>query len=349
MSENLYVELSDRSKQIFKSVVETYLETGSPSGSETILKKGGVNLSSSSIRLILANLQKEGLLFAQHTSAGRLPTDKGIRFFVDGLLEFGRLTQDERDNIKQQCLAKGTSFQEVLDEASKVISGLSSHTGIVVAPKNQNSIKHIEFIRLNSSQVMSIIASANGQIENRIIDDRGKYSDNILREISNYLNTKYLNKNIGEIKRSIQLEINNSKGRLEILSQNLVKKGILENAPNSENPYIFLHGQSNLLEDEIVSKDLDQIRKLFDEIENKTNFLDILENTNSAKGVQIFIGSQNFLFKHSGLSMVMAPYKDKDQKIIGAIGVVGPTRLNYAKIVPLVDYTSKIIGKVLCK
>jgi len=349
MSENLYVELSDRSKQIFKSVVETYLETGSPSGSETILKKGGVNLSSSSIRLILANLQKEGLLFAQHTSAGRLPTDKGIRFFVDGLLEFGRLTQDERDNIKQQCLAKGTSFQEVLDEASKVISGLSSHTCIVVAPKNQNSIKHIEFIRLNSSQVMSIIASANGQIENRIIDDGGVYTDNILREISNYLNAKYLNKSIGEIKRNIQLEINNSKGRLEVLSQNLVQKGILEIAPNSENPYIFLHGQSNLLEDEIISKDLDQIRKLFDEIENKTNFLEILENTNSAKGVQIFIGSQNFLFKHSGLSMIMAPYKDKDQKIIGAIGVMGPTRLNYAKIVPLVDYTSKIIGKVLCK
>jgi heat-inducible transcriptional repressor len=349
MSENLYVELSDRSKQIFKSVVETYLETGSPSGSETILKKGGVNLSSSSIRLILANLQKEGLLFAPHTSAGRLPTDKGMRFFVDGLLEFGRLTQDERDNIKQQCLSKGTSFQEVLDEASKVISGLSKHTGIVVAPKYQNSIRHIEFIRLNSSQVMSIIASANGQIENRIIDDGGSYSDNILREISNYLNTKYLNKSIGEINRSIQLEINNSKGRLEVLSQNLVQKGILEIAPNSENPYIFLHGQSSLLEDEIISKDLDQIRKLFDEIENKTNFLEILENTNSAKGVQIFIGSQNFLFKHSGLSMVMAPYKDKEQKIIGAIGVVGPTRLNYAKIVPLVDYTSKILGRVLSK
>ena len=349
MSENLYVELSDRSKQIFKSVVETYLETGSPSGSETILKKGGVNLSSSSIRLILANLQKEGLLFAQHTSAGRLPTDKGIRLFVDGLLEFGRLTKDEKDNIKQQCLAKGTSFQEVLDEASKVISGLSSHTGIVVAPKYQNRIKHIEFIRLNSSQVMSIIASENGQIENRIIDDEGVYADFILREISNYLNAKYLNKSIGEIKRSIKLDINNSKGRLEVLSKNLVQKGILEIAPNSENPYIFLHGQSNLLEDEIISKDLDQIRKLFDEIENKTNFLDLLENTNRAKGVQIFIGSQNFLFKHSGLSMVMAPYKDKDQKIIGAIGVMGPTRLNYAKIVPLVDYTSKIIGRVLCK
>ena len=347
MSENLYLELSDRSKQIFKSVVETYLETGSPSGSQTILEKGSIDLSSSSIRLILAELQKEGLLFAPHTSSGRLPTDKGMRLFVDGLLEFGRLTKVEQENIKQQCLLKGASFQETLDEASRLISGLSNHAGIVVAPKYQNNIKHIEFIRLNKNQVMSIIASTNGQVENRIIDDSGTYTESVLKEISNFLNSKYQNNNLEQIKQNIKNDIKNSKGRLEILSQSLVKKGILETAPDSKNPYIFLHGQSTLLKDELVSKDLDQIRKLFDEVENKTSFVDILENTSSAKGVQIFIGSQNFLFKHSGLSMVMAPYKNKDQKIIGAIGVVGPTRLNYAKIVPLVDYTSKIIGKVL--
>jgi len=347
MSENLYLELTDRSKQIFKSVVENYLETGFPSGSETILKKEGINLSSSSIRSILAELQNEGLLYAPHTSAGRLPTDKGMRLFVDGLLEFGRLSKDEQENIKQQCISKGSSFQDVLDDASKLISGLSNHAGIVVAPKYQSNIKHIEFIRLNEIQVMSIIASTNGQVENRIIEDKGNYNDAILKEISNFLNYKYQNQSIEEIKKSIEVDIKTSKGRLEILSKNLIEKGILELAPNADNPYIFLHGQSSLLEDEIISKDLDQIRKLFDEIENKTSFVDILENTNSANGVQIFIGSQNFLFKHSGLSMVMAPYKDKDQKIIGAIGVVGPKRLNYSKIVPLVDYTSKIIGKVL--
>jgi len=347
MSENLYLELTDRSKQIFKSVVENYLETGFPSGSETILKKAGINLSSSSIRSILAELQNEGLLYAPHTSAGRLPTDKGMRLFVDGLLEFGRLSKDEQENIKQQCISKGSSFQDVLDDASKLISGLSNHAGIVVAPKYQSNIKHIEFIRLNAIQVMSIIVSTNGQVENRIIEDKGNYNDAILKEISNFLSYKYQNKNIEEIKKSIEVDIKTSKGRLEILSKNLIEKGILELAPNADNPYIFLHGQSSLLEDEIISKDLDQIRKLFDEIENKTSFVDILENTNSANGVQIFIGSQNFLFKHSGLSMVMAPYKDKDQKIIGAIGVVGPKRLNYSKIVPLVDYTSKIIGKVL--
>ena len=347
MSENIYLELSHRSKQIFKSVVEIYLETGLPSGSETILKKAGLDLSSSSIRLILANLQKEGLLFAPHTSAGRLPTNKGIRLFVDGLLEFGRLSKDEQENIKHQCLSKGKSFQEVLDKASKMISGLSNHAGLVVAPKYLNKIKHIEFIRLNKSQIMSIIASNKGQIENRIIEDNGNYSQGTLREISNFLNSKYSDKSIDEIKKDIKIDIKNSEGRLQSLSKSLIEKGILEIAPNTNNPYIFLHGQSSLLEDEMVSKDLDQIRKLFDEIENKTSFIDILENTDAAKGVQIFIGSQNFLFKHSGLSMVMAPYKDKDQKIIGAIGVVGPTRLNYAKIVPLVDYTSKIIGKVL--
>ena len=347
MSENLYVELNDRSKQIFKSVVETYLETGSPSGSETILKKGGIDISSSTVRLILSNLQKEGLLFAPHTSAGRLPTDKGMRFFVDGLLEFGRLTKEEQENIKQQCFSKGASFQEILDKASKTISGLSNNAGIVVAPKYQHKIKHIEFIRLNKSNIMSIIASENGQIENRIIEDKGRYPDNILKNVSNFLNSKYSNKTIEYIKENLQLEINNFQNQLDTLSAKLVKSGILELAPDSSNPYIFLHGQSSLLKDDIVTKDLDNIRELFDEIENKTNFIDILENTNKAKGVQIFIGSQNFLFKHSGLSMVMAPYRNKEQKIIGAIGVVGPTRLNYSKIVPLVDYTSKIIGKVL--
>ena len=347
MSKNLYLELNDRSKQIFKGVVESFLETGYPSGSETILKKVGINISSASVRSILADLQKEGLLYAPHISAGRLPTDKGMRFFVNGLLEFGRLTKSEQENIKNQCQSRGSSFQEVLDEASKTISGLSNCAGIVVAPKFQNKIKHIEFIKLNTNQIMSIIASENGLVENRILDSKNDYNDNILKQVSNYLNSKFSGQTIDEIKNNIQNEINNSKSELNSLSTKLVQEGILEIAPNTEMPYIFLHGQSSLLEDDIISKDLDQIRSLFDDIENKSNFLDILNNTSKGQGVQIFIGSQNFLFKHSGLSMVMAPYKNKEQKIIGAIGVVGSKRLNYAKIVPLIDYTSKIIGKMI--
>ena len=347
MSKNLYLELNERSKQILKGVIESYLETGDPAGSETILKKVGIDISSSSIRSILVDLQKEGLLYAPHTSAGRLPTDKGIRFFVEGLLQFGSLTKKEQENIRNQCQSRGSAFQEVLEKASKTISGLSNCAGIVVAPKFQNKIKHIEFIKLNTNQIMSIIANENGLVENRILNTRTFYNDSTLKQVSNYLNSRFSGKTIQEIKKNIQEEINNSKSQLDILSTKLVQEGIVEIAPNSETPYIFLHGQSSLLEDELISKDLDQIRNLFDDIENKSNFLDILDNTSKAQGVQIFIGSQNFLFKHSGLSMVMAPYKNKEQKIIGAIGVVGPTRLNYAKIVPLVDYTSKIIGRML--
>ena len=294
MSDNVYAQINDRSKLIFKKLVESYLKTGSPAGSETIMKMGGLNLSSASIRSILSNLQKEGLLYAPHRSAGRMPT-----------------------------------------------------AGIVIAPKFQKNLKHVEFIRLNSSQLMLILAYENGEVENRIIEDNGKYNSSLLIQASNYLTSKFTNKNISQIKRLIQTEIKNSQNELESISSKLIQQGIIETQPNSKNPYIFLHGQSNLLKDEIVSKDLDQIRNLFDEIEKKSSFVDILETAGKAKGVQIFIGSKNFLFKHSGLSMVMAPYKNNDQEIIGAIGVVGPTRLNYSKIVPLVDYTSKIIGKVI--
>jgi len=347
MSKSLYLELSERSKQIFKQVVESYLKTGEPVGSETILKNVGINISSASIRSILVELQKEGLLYAPHISSGRLPTKEGLKFFVDGILEFGRLSKEEQENIKNACQSKATSFQDILDKASQTIAGLSNCASIVVAPKFQNRIKHIEFIRLNTNQIMSIIANENGLVENRILESNRNYSDSILKQVSNYLNSKFSGKTIAELKIIISNEINNSKHELDLLSKKLIEDGIVKIAPNSETPYIFLHGQSSLLEDEIVSKDLDQIRNLFDDIENKTNFIDILDNTSKAQGVQIFIGSKNFLFKHSGLSMIMAPYKNKEEQIIGAIGVVGPTRLNYAKIVPLVDYTSKIVGKVL--
>ena len=347
MSENLYEELNDRSKLIFKKLVESYLKTGSPAGSETIMKMGGFNLSSASIRSILSDLQKEGLLYAPHRSAGRMPTEKGMRFFVDGLLEFGRISKSDKENIKQQCSTKGKSYEEVLNVASKAISGLSNYAGIVIAPKFQKNLKHLEFIRLNKSQLMLILAYENGEVENRIIEDNGKYNNSLLVQTSNYLTSKFTNKNITQIKRVIQTEIRDFQNQIEKISSKLIQQGIIEATPNVKNPYIFLHGQSNLLKDEIILKDLDQIRNLFDDIEKKSSFVEILETAGKAKGVQIFIGSKNFLFKHSGLSMVMAPYKNNEQEIIGAIGVVGPTRLNYSKIVPLVDYTSKIIGKVI--
>ena len=196
MVDNLYAELNDRSKLIFKKLVESYLETGSPAGSETLMKMGGLNLSSASIRSILSNLQKEGLLYAPHRSAGRMPTEKGMRFFVDGLLEFGRISKLDKENIKQQCSTRGKSYEEVLNVASKAISGLSNYAGIVIAPKFQKNLKHLEFIRLNQTQLMLILAYENGEVENRIIEDGGKYSPSLLIQASNYLTSKFNNKNI---------------------------------------------------------------------------------------------------------------------------------------------------------
>ena len=347
MSKTLYLELSNRSKQIFKSVIESYLESGEPVGSETLSKKLGIRISASAIRSILSNLQKEGLLFAPHVSAGRLPTDKGMKYFVDGLLEFGRLSKNECQTIKNQCKSKGVYFEDILDKASKTLSGLSKCAGFVIAPKYQNKIKHIEFIRLSSNQIMSIVVSENGLVENRILDSNNNYNDNTLKQVSNYLNSKFVGKTLDEIKKIMDKEIKNSQLQLNSISQKLIQEGIIELAPNVENPYIFLHGQSSLLEDEIVAQDLDKMRSIFDDIENKSNFLNILESTGKGSGVQIFIGAQNFLFNHTGISMVMAPYTNKEQKIIGAIGVLGPMRINYARIVPLVDYTSKIIGRIM--
>jgi len=226
MKNNLYLELTDRTKQIFKTVVESYLETGSPSGSETVLKRAGLDISSASVRNILSNLQKEGLLFSPHTSAGRIPTDKGMRFFVDGLLEFGRISKSEKQNIEQLSSSKSKSYQEVLDEASRAISGLSNYAGIVIAPKYQKNLKHLEFIRLNQSQIMSILAYENGEIENRIIDDDGKYSNSELQQTSNYLSEKFKNKNINQIKKIIQDDVSSSRSNLEDISRKLIKIGI---------------------------------------------------------------------------------------------------------------------------
>ena len=240
MSDNLYTELNDRTKEVFKHVVETYLKTGFPSGSETILKRGGLEMSSSSIRAILSNLQKEGLLYAPHTSAGRMPTDKGIRFFVDGLLEFGRVSNTEKELIKQKCVNRGKSYQEVLNTASKAISGLSNYAGIVIAPKFQKNLKHLEFIRINDSQIMSILAYENGEVENRIILDKGKYTQSALLQASKYLSSKFENKNISQIKSLIENEIKQSKNKFDSISSKLLKKGILETLPDMDNPYIFL-------------------------------------------------------------------------------------------------------------
>ena len=347
MNDNSYLSLNKRSKEILKQLVDNYLETGEPIGSETLSKKMNLQISSSSIRSIMSELQQAKLLYAPHHSSGRVPTDKGMRLFVDGLLEIGRLDETEKNTIEIQCTSKGSSYNQVLKKASQTLSGLSNCAGLVVAPKYQNKIKHIDFLDLKNGQIMAIIVNENGLVENRVFLSQLHYHQFNLAEATNYLNEKLKGKTIENVKDDIIKEINTHKSELDSISQNLVKKGIAEMSPGDENPYIFLHGQSSLLNNEIVRGDLDKLKTLFDKIDNKKNFLNLVENTSTADGVQIFIGSENNLFNHTGLSMVVAPYKDNQQKVIVAIGVIGPMRINYSRIVPIVDFTSKLVGEIL--
>tara|TARA_Y100000590_G_scaffold94417_1_gene106980 strand:- start:4068 stop:5114 length:1047 start_codon:yes stop_codon:yes gene_type:complete len=347
MFENTYLNLNERSKEILKQLVDYYLKTGEPIGSETLSRKMGLKISSSSIRSIMSELQKEGLLYSPHHSSGRIPTDRGMRLFVDGLLEIGRLDENEKNSIESQCKSKGSSYSQVLEKASETLSGLSNCAGLVIAPKYQEKINHIDFLDLKNGQIMAILVSENGLVENRIFLSNSYYNEFNLIEATNYLNEKLKGQTIQNAKKEIAEEINGHKSELDTLSQKLVKKGIAEISPAEENPYIFLHGQSSLLNNDIIKGDLDKIKFLFEKIDNKKNFLDLVESTSKADGVKVFIGSENILFNHSGLSMIMAPYKNNQQKVIGAIGVIGPTRINYSRIVPIVDFTSKLVGEII--
>ena len=347
MDNNNFLNLNTKSKLILKQLVDFYVETGEPVGSETLSKKMGLKLSPSTIRSVMSELQEQGILYAPHQSSGRLPTDKGMQMFVDGLLEVGRLDSNEKNSIESQCKSKGESFGQVLDRASIALSGLSNCAGLVVAPKYQNKIKQIDFLDLNNGQIMAIIVNENGLVENRVFNSFPKFQEFNLKEATNYLNNKLAGKTIESVKKEILYELDNHKSELNKISQKLVKTGIAEISPIEENPYVFLHGQSSLLNDEIIKGDLDKLKNLFDEIDNKKSFLELVEKTSQAEGVTIFIGSKNILFNHSGLSVVMAPYRNNQQRVVGAIGVIGPMRLNYSRIVPIVDFTSKLIGRIL--
>ena len=256
MIENNFSKVNERSRLILKKLIDLYLEVGEPVGSETLSKKMGLKISSSFIRSIMSELQEEGLLFSPHKSSGRLPTDKGMRLFVDGLLEIGRLDENEKNSIESQCKLKGESYSDVLEKASQTLSGLSNCAGLVVAPKYQNKVKNLHFLNLNNNQIMAIIVNENGLIENRIFTSFNTFQDSNLIEASNYLNQKIKGNTDEATKKEILEEINSDKSELNKISQKLVKIGIAKISPEEENPYIFLHGQSSLLNDDIIKGDL---------------------------------------------------------------------------------------------
>lgn len=348
---NTLEALDQRSREIFKEIVESYLETGDPLGSRTLSRQLNVNLSPATIRNVMQDLELLGLIYAPHTSAGRLPTDFGLRFFVDSFLELGDLGGEERRRIESQVRAasQGRTLDNVLTEASQMLSGLSHSAGLVLAAKHDLRLRHVEFIRLEPDKALTVIVGENGMVENRVIDLPPGVTASSLTEAANFINAKIAGRTISEAKAELKRLHNAVRIELDGLAQELVDAGVAVWAGTAENEpaRLIVSGHANLLGDPAAATNLDRIRHLFDELEAKENFLRLLELTEDGEGVRIFIGSENKLFSMSGSSVVVAPYRDKQQRVIGALGIIGPTRMNYAHIVPMVDFTANVVTRLL--
>jgi heat-inducible transcriptional repressor len=342
-------KLSDRSRTILRQIVESYLTTGEPVGSRNLSRVLPMTLSPASIRNVMSDLEQLGLIAAPHTSAGRLPTQLGLRLFVDGLLEIGDLTSEERRKIEAQIVTKGQrSIDDVLSEASEMISGLSHCAGVVLAEQQVARLKHIEFVPLEPGKALVVLVGDDQLVENRIVTLPQGLPPSALAEAANYLNTHIRGLTIAESREYVEKELQNSKAELDGLTQKVIKAGLAEwSGSFDDRQSLIVRGQSNLLKDVSIQDDLERIRHLFDDLEQKRDLVQLLGLSESADGVRIFIGSENKLFSLSGSSLVVAPFHDDSRKIVGVLGVIGPTRINYARIIPMVDYTAKLVSRLL--
>ena len=342
-------KLNERSRAILRQIVETYVATGEPVGSRNLSRALPIALSPASIRNVMSDLEHAGLIYAPHTSAGRLPTQSGLRLFVDGLLEVGGLADDERRQIEAQISAtRATSLDQVLAEAGEMISGLSHCAGVVLAEKQVARLKHIEFVSLEPTKALVVLVSEDQNVENRVISLPEGLPPSALTEAANYLNARIRGMTIAEARAAIEHELGKARAELDQLTQKVIKAGLAEwSGSFDDKKSLIVRGQSNLLKDLTAIGDLERIRQLFDDLETKRDLVQILGLAEHAEGVRIFIGSENKLFSLSGSSLIVAPFHDGERKIVGVLGVIGPTRINYARIIPMVDYTAKLVSRLL--
>ncbi len=339
-------ELDERAREIFRRVVEGYLETGEPVGSRT-LSKGGVHLSSASIRNTMQDLTQLGLLGAPHVSAGRIPTHAGLRLFVDGLLEVGDIAEDDRRAIETRLSAKGRNFEEALNEATAILSGLAGGAGVVVSPVRDAGVKHVEFVSLSADQALAVMVFEDGVVENRLMKLAAGVTPSSLQEASNFMNARLRGRTLGEAGAEIRTELDAARRQLNEAAARLVEDGMAawgggEDAQRA----LIVRGRANLLHEPETLDDLERVRMLFDDLEQKEQLIGLLDDVREAQGVRIFIGAETRLFSLSGSAVIAAPYMTGQQKVLGAIGVIGPARLNYARVIPLVDYTARVLSQV---
>ena len=337
-------ELSGRNTEIFKKLVEAYIETGDPVGSVSLAKRLNINLSPSTIRSIMADLVDSGLLYSPHVSSGRIPTTKGLKFFLDGLLEIGDVSKDDREKIDSIAAGYGNHIEDILSDAIESLSGLSNCAGLVFAPKTDAPLKHIEFIGLSPERVLVILVTEDGVVENRIIETPQGWTISILSEATNYLNRHLIGMKFNEITNEIEKEKKLLDKELDSLTSKFIKDGLALWTGIQEKEKLIVRGHSKLLEDVQEIEKLEKIKDLFGALETKKGLIKLLNMAKKAEGVRIFLGYESELFNNTGCSAIISPYMNSEGQIIGAVGVIGPSHINYARIVPMVDYTARTVG-----
>ena len=342
-------EMNSRSREVFRRVVEGYLENGEPVGSRTLTRSFSEKISAATIRNVMQDLEFLGLLGSPHTSAGRIPTQMGLRMFVDGLLEVSDLNDDDRVKLDLSTTQNaGNDVSNMLDSISTALSGVTQGASLVLAPKQEAPIKHIEFVSLSPDRALVVLVFANGHVENRLFTPPAGQTPSSMREAANFLNAIMEGHTLSEARILVASEIEKRRSELDVLAQELVASGaVFWQDEGERHERLIVRGRANLLAGEAQDSELERIKTLFDDLERKRDIADFLDLTQQGDGVRIFIGSENKLFSLSGSSLVVSPYMNADRKIIGAVGVIGPTRLNYGRIVPIVDYTAQLVTKLI--
>jgi heat-inducible transcriptional repressor len=340
-------ELTERAREVFRMVVENYLGSGAPVGSRTISRLPGLNLSPASIRNVMQDLEELGLLAHPHTSAGRIPTESGLRLFVDGMMQAAEPSAEERAAIEGRLERGGGPIEEALSAATAALSGLSACAGIVLVPKREPVLRQLGFVQLSPTQALAVMVGAEGSVENRVVDLPPGITASALTEVGNYVSARLSGLTLPEAQRRLAAEIQAGKAALDDAARQLIDRGLaLWSEDGAQRPVLIVRGQANLLEPGAVA-DLERIRQLLEELDGKEEIVRLLDSARDGQGMKIFIGSENKLFALSGSSVIAAPYRGRDGKVVGVVGVIGPTRLNYARVVPMVDFTAQALSRLM--
>lgn len=344
----LLADLNDRSREVFRRVVEGYLSSGDPVGSRSLTRTMTEKVSAATIRNVMQDLEYLGLLGSPHISAGRVPTQLGLRMFVDGILEVGAVSAEDRERMDASLGGNESDVTHLLDRVGAALSGLTHGASLVLTPKHEAPIRHIEFVSLGADRALVVLVFADGQVENRVFTPPPGQTPSSMREAANFLNALAEGRTLTDLRQSVAVEIAARRQEIDTLARELVERGVaLWEHAGEQGERLIVRGQANLLDAGGEARDLDLIRNLFDDLERKRDIAEFLDLTESGEGVRIFIGSENKLFSLSGSSLVVSPYMNADRKIIGAVGVIGPTRLNYGRVVPIVNYTAQLVGRLV--